>query len=198
MEFGTGKSSTVFAHAISANKSLYNEYVKDNIRRQHAFELHCIDDDSEWLEHTKLNFPDTFLSVTHFHYCPTEIGHFNHRLCTYYCNLPNIAPDVIYLDGPSQFSPSGDLRGLHTADMDRMPMSADILVMEHFLAPGTLIIVDGRTANARFLLCNLQRHWAYQYSEEFDQHFFELREEPLGIYNRAYLEFALNPFWTSR
>ena len=35
-------------------------------------------------------------------------------------------------------------------------MSADILVFEHFLQPGTLIVVDGRAANARFLKTNLE------------------------------------------
>ena len=29
-------------------------------------------------------------------------------------------------------------------------MAADILSIEHFLHPGTLIVIDGRTANARF------------------------------------------------
>ena len=31
-------------------------------------------------------------------------------LCTYYDNLPNISPDLIYLDGPDQFSSIGSLR----------------------------------------------------------------------------------------
>jgi len=74
-------------------------------------------------------------------------------------------------------------------------MAADILVFEHFLTPGTLIVVDGRSANARFLCCNLQREWAYQYSEAMDQHFFELKEEPLGIYNKKQLEFSLGANW---
>jgi hypothetical protein len=68
-------------------------------------------------------------------------------------------------------------------------MSGDILGMEHFLLPGTLIIVDGRAANARFLKLNLQRNWHYQYISEFDQHFFELIEEPLGPINKAQLHF---------
>ena len=76
---------------------------------------------------------------------------FNNRVCTYYDPIPNICPDLIYLDGPDQFSPEKDIRGISTRHQDRMPMSGDILTFEHFLQPGTLIIVDGRTANARFL-----------------------------------------------
>ena len=79
-----------------------------------------------------------------------------------------------------------------------MPMAADILSFEHFLQPGTLIIVDGRTANARFLKCNLQRNWAYFYSPEWDQNFFELQEDPLGIYNKTMLEHCLGEAYFKR
>ena len=110
---------------------------------------------------------------------------FNDRVCTFYNNLPNICPDFIYIDAPDQFSVGGDIRGISTRHEDRLPMSADILSIEHFLLPGTLIVIDGRTANARFLEKNLQRNWEYFHSEEFDQHFFELKEKPLKSKNPA-------------
>lgn len=78
---------------------------------------------------------------------------------------------------------------------DRLPMSVDILAFEHFLFPRTLIVVDGRTANARFLKTNLQRNWDYYHSEEYEQHFFELKEAPIGIYNKRQIEFCLGPDW---
>jgi len=70
-----------------------------------------------------------------------------------------------------------------------MPMSSDILLIEHFLIPGTMILVDGRTANARFLRANVQRDWSYIFDEEYDQSLFVLEEEPLGKINRKQLEF---------
>jgi len=70
-------------------------------------------------------------------------------------------------------------------------MSADVLAIEHFLLPGTLIVVDGRTANARFLKTNLQRNWSYYYSKEYDQHYFELTEKPLGVYNKKQIDYCL-------
>ena len=76
-------------------------------------------------------------------------------------------------------------------------MSADILTIENFLLPGTLIVVDGRTANAIFIKNNLQRDWEYSYSEKFDQHFFELIEKPLGPYNKKQLEYCLGDEWNS-
>ena len=67
-------------------------------------------------------------------------------------------------------------------------MSADVLSIEYFLLPGTMIIIDGRTANARFLKNNLQRDWSYQHFIDQDYHLFELVEEPLGLLNRVELE----------
>ena len=85
-----------------------------------------------------------------FHKSELLMSEYCGKICTLYSNLPNICPDLIYLDGPDQFSPNGNIRGISTKHPDRMPMSADILTFEHFLQPGTLIIIDGRTANARF------------------------------------------------
>ena len=68
-------------------------------------------------------------------------------------------------------------------------MSGDILLMEYYLLPGTLILVDGRTTNARFLKNNFQRDWKYTYYEEYDQHIFELIEEPIGNLNKVQVDF---------
>ena len=38
---------------------------------------------------------------------------------------------------------------------------------------------------------NLQREWSYFYNADFDQHFFELIEEPLGVYNKRQIEFCI-------
>ena len=162
------------------------------MRRSNPFECHSIDNNENWLEITKNSHE--FENVT-FHHCECSLGTFNSRICTYYSDIPNICPDFIYLDGPDQASPTGSVRGINTDHPDRVPMAADLLAMEHFLLPGTLIAVDGRTANARFLKTNFQRNWEYSYFEEYDQHFFELREAPLGLYNRKQIQFCLGNDW---
>ena len=192
LEFGVGKSSVVFDNAISINKTRHEKFVSENLRRSNAFECYSVDNNKEWID--EINRNSTTENV-HYVYSPCDISTFNDRICTYYRSLPNICPDLIYLDAPDQFSPEGEVRGISTKHPDRLPMSADILAMEHFLLPGTLIIVDGRTANARFLKANLQRDWRYSYIEEYDQHYFELREVPLGVYNRIQLEYCLGEEW---
>ena len=119
------------------------------------------------------------------------MGTFCGRICTYYDPLPSLSPDLIYIDGPDPFSVLGDVRGVSTRDPGQMPMAADVLALEYFLQPGTLMIVDGRTANSRFLRNNLQRNWAYLYVPSWDQHFFELQESPLGRVNKKKIEFLL-------
>ncbi len=188
LEFGVGKSSFIITDALNKNKNKYFDYVSANLRVKDLFECHSVENNENWLSQCTKNINDNHIFKPHL--CKLKIGDFNSRLCTYYINMPNIRPDFIYLDGPDQYSSEGDLRGLHTRHPDRMPMAADILTIEHFLEPGTMILVDGRTANARFLKCNLQRNWDYEYLEMYDQHFFELNEAPLGYWNKKAIEFT--------
>ena len=199
LEFGVGMSTVVFADAISRNFK-YKKDIEINLRRNNLFECHSIDNNNSWIKECEKRIPNLLKDkgISKIHLCNLITGLFNDRLCTYYENIPNISPDLIYLDAPDQFSPLGEIRGLSTKHPDRMPMAADILTIEHFLQPGTLIIVDGRTANARFLEVNLQRAWAYYYSSEWDQHFFELQELPLGIYNKRMIDFCLGDDYYKR
>jgi hypothetical protein len=94
------------------------------------------------------------------------------------------------LDGPSQFATSAEINGFHIDDICRMPMAADIIKMEFFLEPGTLILVDGRTANASFLKSYLRRNWIYLHDPIGNVHYFELQENALGYLNQRKLDFC--------
>jgi len=188
LEFGVGKSTLVFNHAIERNKVRYLRFVEENLRCTHPFQCFSIDNSEKWI--SKCQEAGATPNVT-YHFSDCIVSTFQDRVCTYYSDMPNVCPDLIYVDGPDQFSPKGAVRGLTTNHPDRVPMCADLLALEHFLQPGTLIVVDGRSANARFLKCNFQRDWGYFYIEDYDQHFFELLEEPLGVYNKRKIDFSL-------
>lgn len=192
LEFGVGKSTVVFADAIRRNKENYESFVKKNLRRSDPFKVYSIENSEEWIEICKSNFSPDLISFVEFYFSEVEMTTFNGRVCTMYEELPNVCPDLIYLDAPDQFSVKGEVRGISTRSPDRVPMSADILLIEPFLLPGTLIIVDGRTANARFLKNNLQRDWKYNHFVKEDIHIFELVEPPLGLYNEKQIEFCLS------
>jgi len=195
LEFGVGYSTLVMADAIEKNLRSYGAYVGIHLRRNNPFEIHAVDADAHFIKKTQSLLPEHLREIVHFHHSDVSMVNVNGRVATYYDQLPNISPDFIYLDAPDQFIASGDVRGISTRHPDRMPMSADILTFEHFLTPGTLIIVDGRTANARFLVANLQRRWVHHHDEESDIHTLELRESPLGPYNKAQIEFCLGTEW---
>ena len=189
LEFGVGKSTKVFDHALSINKIKYNSYVSNNLRRSNEFECHSVDSSRKWIKKTRKKYQT---NLVYYHYTKCQTTTFNGRICTMYKKLPNICPDLIYLDAPDQYSPKGNIRGISTRHPDRLPMAGDLLALEHFLLPGTLIVVDGRTANARFLKANFQRSWRHLYFKNFDQHFFELDESPLGVWNNRQMRFASN------
>lgn len=191
LEFGVGKSTAVLADAIKKNKDEFGEFVKQNLRRGNPFEVHSVENGKQWVAKSKKIFPKNLLSFANFHITPVEMTTFNGRVCTMYKKLPNICPDFIYLDGPDQWPVKNNIRGISTESIDRVPMSADILLFEPFLLPGTLIVVDGRTSNARFLKNNFQRNWEHVHHAKEDIHTFELVEAPLGSLNAKQLKFCL-------
>ena len=114
------------------------------------------------------------------------------RFATEYSKIPMCNPDFIYLDGPGQFNVKNKIFGFNTAHPDLMPMSCDILKIEYFLTPGTIIIVDGRSANAKFLKDNFQRRWMYKHDKKNDQHIFLLKDPILGKLNQNQINFYNN------
>jgi len=187
LEFGLGYSTLFISIGISLNSKQHASKTCDIIRRQRPYSHFAVDSNRNWIRHfrkvhLKYSSPEV-KEVININFSRVHMGSFNGKICTFYETIPNICPDLIYLDGPDQFSPKGEISGISTRSPDRMPMAADILRFEHFLQPGTLLIIDGRAANARFLACNLQRNWIYQYYDDADQHIFLLDEEALGIFN---------------
>ncbi|MFM8927860.1 MAG: hypothetical protein ACKOFA_06700 [Rhodoluna sp.] len=195
LEFGVGMSTIVLTDAIRRNKNDHGHYVTSELRIANPYEIHSVDNYESWINQAANSMPSELSDarICHFHLAKVTMGTFCGRICTYYDPLPALSPDLIYIDGPDQFSALGDIRGVSTRHRDKMPMAADVLTIEHFLEPGTLIIIDGRTANARFLAKNLQRDWAYLHVPSWDHHFFELQESPLGHWNQKKIEYCLGP-----
>jgi len=200
LEFGLGKSTIIIGDALLNNKRCNMEYTNNTLRRDNAYQIHSVDNYLDYIQIVDSQIPESLRreGICNLHYSELEMDVFMGRVCTYYSKIPNVCPDIIYLDGPDQFSPKGDVRGISTNHQDRMPMAADILAIEHFLQPSTLIIVDGRSSNARFLQCNLQRNWSHCYNEDWDQHFFELQESPLGVFNKRMIDFCLGETFYNR
>ena len=195
LEFGSGWSSLVLHVALNENKKKYLDYVKNNLRRNNLFELFVIENEKKFLNISKKRIEKftrnkQFInSKISFFYSPCEMTTFNDKFATQYKKLPLCNPDFIYLDGPDQFNIKKRINNFTTAHKDMMPMVCDILKMEYFLNPGTIIVMDGRGANAQFLKDNFKRKWLYLNDKKFDQHIFYLNAPTVGKYNDLQLKF---------
>lgn len=200
LEFGVGYSNIIMADALRRNAEEFEAVKADfpKIRQNNPFELHAVDSNEEYIGFAAGRVPEQLRPFVTMHHSGCTMGTFNDRVCHYYDTLPNICPDFIYLDAPGQYDVQGDIRNISTRHQDRLPMSADLAAMEHFLQPGTLIVVDGRTANARFLRCSFQRNWRYLHDVKGDIHTFELLEAPLGAYNEESLRYSLGDSYFER
>lgn len=192
LELGSGYSTAILAAAIEENRRDFADTPEFRaLRRNNPFEVHTVDVSAKWLEITLNRIPLRYRERVHVHQSDVHIGIFCDRVCHFYDRLPNICPDFIYLDGPSSQDVHGEIGGIHFRHNDRTVISADIARMEWLLLPGTIIVVDGRTNNARFLKKHFQREWSYEHLVDADVHIFELAEQPLGALNRKQIEFCL-------
>lgn len=190
LEFGSGYSTLFMYDAIRKNEKKYTKQVK-NLRRNNPFELFVLENTKKYLNITKSRCNKFFNGKTKikFNFSECHITKHNNMYCSKYLRFPVVNPDFIYLDGPEQFSVKGSINGFHTRHKDMMPMVSDILNIENFLTPGTIIVTDGRGANAEFLKNNFVRKWKYFYVKHSDQHVFYLNERPLGPLNESQLKF---------
>ena len=184
LEFGSGLSTIVIADALSKNKADFLDLEeKPELRNRFMFQIFSVESDKQWIEHSQSNVPKHLLEHVNFHYSEIKIDTFNGRICHFYDNLPDIVPDFIYLDGPNPKDVKGNVNGMTFQCDERTVMAADLLLMESILLPGTFILVDGRTNNARFLKKNFQRNFEMSWDKDGDVTSFELQEERLGKYN---------------
>ena len=193
LEFGSGWSTLVLSLAMNANLKKYKDKVKN--LKNNKFEIFSLDNSKKYLEISKkrINFLKKKNSCKiNFLYSPVKMSQFEDRICTEYSKIPVCNPDFIYLDGPDQFNIIKKINNFSTANKDLIPMSADILKIEFYLIPGTIVLVDGRAGNVEFLKKFFKRKWVYKYIREVDQHIFLLDEPSWGLKNLKLLKFYKN------
>ena len=189
LEFGCGHSSLVISKALEKIQ-INNNGKKPFKRCANPFKLFIIDNVKKYLNIVKKRLRKYKLDKNvEFFYSSSKMTIYNGNFATEYLKLPRVNPDFIYLDGPNPFTIKNSVNNFTVSNLDMMPMSCDILKFENFLTPGTIILVDGRVANARFLKNNFKRNWKEFYDKKFDQTVFLLDEKPLGPFNKEQIEF---------
>lgn len=190
LEFGTGWSTLIMSQALRENSSNYNSKIT-NLRRDNPFEIHVLDCNKKYknISHKRIKKFFKNSSFVKFTLSKCTMTTFNGQICNHYLKLPLVNPDFIYLDGPDQKDITGNINGINSRHNDLMPINSDLLKIENYLIPGTIIVTDGRGANAQFLKNNFKRKWIYHYDIFFDQHIFYLNEKSLGKINTDLLKF---------
>lgn len=184
LEFGVGYSTIVIADALQKNEADWEALPKrPHMRNRFPFQVFSVDASETWIATSRARIPKALESRIHLHYSAVHIGTFQGRICHFYDLLPDIVADFIYLDGPGPKDVQGSINGMSFQCDERTVMSGDLLLMEPTLVPGTLILVDGRTNNARFIQRNFQRDWKMVDDPGADITTFELVEERLGPFN---------------
>ena len=74
LEFGVGKSTKVFDHALRINKIKYNSYVSDNLRGTNGFECHSVDSSRKWIKKTRKKFQT---NLVRYHHAKCQVLTFN-------------------------------------------------------------------------------------------------------------------------
>lgn len=193
VEMGSGWSTLIFISALIKNKTKFSKEVK-KLRRNNPFELFVLEDIKKYKnlnQKKSYNFLKKHNTKIRINWLNTKakMVNYNGMLATEYNNLPLCSPDFIYLDGPSQFSIRNKINNFSTAHKDIVPVGCDLLKIEYYLTPGTIIVVDGRAATFKFLKDNFKRKWTYKKDKNFDQYIFLLNEESLGKWNNLQLKF---------
>ena len=195
LEFGSGWSTLIFSLALKELRDNASNEVK-LLRRNNLFELFVVENEKKYLKITKkkiLKF-NKYLKIKNpikinFSFSDVEMTTFEGRICNQYKKLPLCNPDFIYLDGPDQFEIKKNVNNITIKHRDLMPMNCDILKFEFFYTPGTIIVSDGRTANANFLKNYFKRNWKHINDKKNDQHIFLLAEPVFGVFNKLHLDF---------
>jgi hypothetical protein len=160
LEFGSGYSTIVMAAALNLNQS----YKKNN-------KIFTLETEQKWITILKKKLKK-YKNVKIIHSkCETQLVGMS--VCHIYKDLPNITPELIYLDGPDPESVKSKIFNLNF-QKKKSPISADILLYEYRLNPGAIIIVDGRVNNVIFLKNNLKRKYKFQFQKLYNRSIFEL------------------------
>ena len=191
LEFGTGWSTYVLALSLWENQELFGDSHIRLVRHPNPFRLLTIDASSEYQNIAIERIPDKLRRNIDAVVSTPKITHSDGVLCHKFDHLPNFAPDLIYLDGPDHGQVHGEINGFKYLESFTQPMAADILVIEPYLWPETIIVSDGRTANARFLATRLKRDWQILHDPFGDRTIFRLNETSMGQVSEQHINFRL-------
>jgi hypothetical protein len=159
LEFGSGFSTIAFALAAKVNEE------KENFETR----IFSVDSNIYWIKNSENKLSPILKKYINFQYSKTKIINYKEQIASIHENLPDISPNLIYLDGPSPEDVNGDIynisfksKNFYNEDNSifyknngRRIVSADPLFYESSAPADFFILVDRRYCAANFLEKNL-------------------------------------------
>ncbi len=191
LEFGSGWSTLALAIALQENFVDFGDAHIKSIRHPNPFQLLTLDASEKWqgVALSRLNEEES-LRVTSKVVTP-RLSLFEGVLCHFNDFVPNFTPDLVYLDGPDHDQVIGAESGFKYDERFTPPMSADLLRIEPYLWPETIVVADGRTANVRFLESHFKRNWQIMHDPFGDRSLFRINEPAFGVISQEHIDFRL-------
>lgn len=185
LEFGSGWSTLVLALAVEENAVSFGDTY--DVRHPNPFQVLSVDVSEEYSARSYARLPEALQRRVIRHVTSARLVEHSGRWASLFDILPPFVADLIYLDGPEPAQVDGVEDGFQLEDPHGLPIAADILRLEPMLWPETTIVIDGRTANARFLQANLQRRWDHLRDPYGDRTTLFLDETPFGEISARHL-----------
>lgn len=179
LEFGSGWSTLVLSLGLWENRSsMGNGWPA---RHPNPWAIMTVDVSSHWQQIALERIPSEYASliVPVISECEAQLGP-NGGIFSNFTNVPFFMPDLIYVDGPDPEQVKGEINGFSFVETHTLPMVGNLLQIENQLWPGTEVVFDGRTANARALSASLTRSWDYFFDPFGDRTLMRLDESSLG------------------
>jgi hypothetical protein len=182
------------AYALNENAIEFGLTYAKRVHAPKRFGIESIDASRRYSKLASKRMPENLKSLVYFRTSRVKVIKRNAVPVLEFAAKPLITPDLIYLDGPDPDQARNffrkSFRGARTRNpKSQVPISSDILELEFYLQPGTIIVIDGRGANSEYLKLNLKRKWHYSYLGETDQHMFTLTSNPWGERNTNEINF---------
>jgi hypothetical protein len=189
LEFGSGWSTLALSIGLQEIREKFGAEYPGYARNPHPFRMCTVDNspvfadlalsrlESESLEHIDLHLASPVLSLV------------GSNPVTLWNPVPRFDFDLIYLDAPEPEQVITSDFQLPMFSVHDLPIAGDLVVNEPYIHPETSILIDGRSANSRYLKTNLRRNWIYRNFPDGDFSLLHLNEEPLGKINADHINF---------
>ena len=148
VEFGSGLSTLSMAKAMQSNAI-------DGM-------IYSVESDERWADVVRANAARSGLEkYINISVSKPELIEMDGRPVASFPVLPDVSPNLLYLDGPDPAHVGGDINGITMKGL-RYIVLCDPLRYEWSMYGGSKIIIDGRLHNALFLRTKFNRRWRMQ------------------------------------